>query len=179
MELVYDLLHMSKLQKVTLAEKPIDDYSPGITDYRYQALIDFRALNGLITDDDGMHRMTVAQLATALGTIPKILYDWQKRIPEFWYLVAQRRKQIAPHARVAKVHDVMYMSALKPGSEGFRDRQLWLANFDEDFRMPTEKIEHEVGDSWARLLEMKRQSSTEMIEAEIIDDKTSLPPVSS
>jgi hypothetical protein len=56
-----------------------------------------------------------------------------------------------------KVHEVWFLSALKPGSEGFRDRQLFLANFDTDFHMPTEKVEHEMGNSWAALIESKRK----------------------
>lgn len=141
-------------------------------DIRYLNLIDYRALGGLITDDDGNTRkMTVEELATALGVNRKTLYRWQET-PGFWNAVNKQRKKLGSQARLSKMHNVLYLSALKPGREGHRDRLVWLANFDPNFRMPAQKVEHEAGDSLAALLSHRRRTigEGEVIEGEVVED---------
>lgn len=138
-------------------------------DIRYQHLIDFKALNGLITDDEGkMKKLSMQELADMLQCDRGSLYNWMKR-DGFWKLVNERRKEISPKSRLARVHEVMYLSALKPGAEGYRDRVLYLSNFDESFRMPTEKVEHSVADSWSALIESKNLDDEKVIEGEIVN----------
>ena len=138
-----------------------------------QAWVDYNALGGLITDlleddkiitdrdgkqrDGVMRKMPIREFAEMIGVSRETLRTWRGSIPDFWSRVAQRRREIGTQARMQKVHEVWFLSALKPGSEGFRDRQLFLANFDTDFHMPTEKVEHEMGNSWAALIESKRK----------------------
>lgn len=147
--------------------------STEVIDPRHQTLIDYRAVNGLIVDDDGMRKLNVDELATMLGVDRRQLYRWQETIPGFWEKVAVRRKTIAPKARLAKVHEVMFLSALKPGADGYRDRVLYLANFDSDFRMPTQEVKHDASGGLADLLEIGRQRALEasnIIEGEVVDE---------
>lgn len=163
---------MNTPQNVTKAknangEKPMD--------MRHQAFIDYRALNGLISDDDGIRKMTVDDFATKVGVDRRQLYRWQESIPDFWDKVNARRHEIAPRARLQKMHEVWYLSALKPGADGYRDRQLWLANFDDDFRMPTEKLEHSAGTGLADMIAHKRRgddNDRKIIDADISQSNT-------
>lgn len=158
---------MKPSHNVTDSENRTSAQPSGVTDPRHQSLIDFRALNGTITDDTGMHKMSVEEFATTLGVDRRQIYRWQETIPDFWDKVNNRHKDLFSRSRLARMYDVWYMSALIPGSKGFRDRQLWLANFDPNFRMPTEKIEHEAGNSWAALMS---KLEDDVIEGEVVDE---------
>jgi hypothetical protein len=164
---------MQTSQNVTDSENQTPAQSSGVTDPRHQALIDYRAVNGTITDDNGTHKMTVEELATTLGVDRRQLYRWQETIPDFWGKVNARRKELFPRSRLARIHDVWYISALLPGAKGFRDRQLWLANYDDNFRMPTEKVQHELGDGVADALNIARERRMKVqtvIDGEVVDD---------
>lgn len=166
---------MDSLRNLTPAERTTSQKNSPVKSESYdialQTLIDYRALNGLITDDDGMRKMTVDELAKMLNVSRITLYDWQNKTPDFWELVNQRRTEIAPKSRLAKMHEVWYMSALLP--KNFQDRQLWLYNFDPKFRLPTAKIQHEIGDSFAEMAKMLKErdgAKPEPLEGEIIDN---------
>lgn len=134
-------------------------------DPRYQALIDYKALNGLvINESDAMRKMTMEELSTALGVDRTTLYNWMKRAG-FWDAVNARRKEISPAARLAKVHEVWFLKAAKGE---FQHMQLWLANFDPNFRMPTEKVEHDMGNGLADLIAMAK-SQQRLEERKVID----------
>lgn len=135
-----------------------------LLDPRYQSLIDYKAMNGLITDQDGnMKKMPMQQLADGLGVVRDTLYTWMQR-DGFWEQVNERRKSISTKSRLAGVHETWYLRARKGE---FQHLQLWLANFDPNFRMPTEKIEHEVGNGFADLIASHSRNKT--IQAQIID----------
>lgn len=153
-----------------------------------QTWVDFRALNGLVFDETAsetkldqngrtivtgipMVKMSTQQLADTLQVTRETLYDWTRKIPDFWEMVNARRIELAPRQRLTKMHEVWYLSALKPGNDGHRDRVLWLANFDPNFRMPTQPVKHDMGDSWAALLNAKAPQKQEPIEGEIVDAK--------
>ena len=132
--------------------------------------IDFKAIGGWITDPDSPipTKMSLEAFAKQIGVSRQSLYDWQKLIPDFWGRVAQRRREIGSQERLIKVHDSWYLKAL---SGSFPHMQLWLANFDPNFRMPTEKMQVEAVNSWAALAAKKREESR-MIEAEVIPNAT-------
>lgn len=129
-----------------------------------QMWIDFKAIGGRITEQDTMlpEKMTVTKFASLIKISRDTLYEWTKTIPDFWDKVAARRKELGSQERLVKVHDSWYLKAI---GGSFPHMQLWLANFDPNFRMPTEKVEHELGDSWAALAQKKRVA----IEGEVVD----------
>lgn len=145
-----------------------------------QAWIDYNALGGLVTDimeerrdKDGnvstLRKMPIYEFAEAINVSRETLRAWRNSIPDFWGKVNARRAELSGNGRLQRMHEVWYLSALKPGKEGYRDRQLWLANFDPNFRMPTEKVEVEAGNSWTALLENKRKQVDNIQEGEVID----------
>lgn len=122
--------------------------------YIQRAYVDWKALNGLITDDDGIRKMTLTELAVALKVDRTTVYRAAEKIPNLWDLVNDRIKELFPQSRLQKVRETWYLKAAKGD---FQHMQLFLANFDKDFRMPAQKVEHELGNSWAALLENKRK----------------------
>lgn len=149
------------------------------TDWRHEAFIDYTALNGLVFDYEGselnkegqltgvpMRKMGQQELADMLKVDTRTFRRWRLSIPNFWVKVNERRKQIAPQSRLAKVHETWYLKAAKGD---FQHMQLWLANFDPDFRMPTEKVEHEIGNSWAALAARRLPDRPEPIEGEVVN----------
>lgn len=150
---------------------------PTLITAQQQAWIDYNAMSGLITDlttdkldKDGqpavLRKMTITEFAKLLEVDRKTLRNWRETIPDFWKRVNDRRAELSTESRLAKMHEVWYLSALKSGKDGFKDRQLWLANFDPKFKMPAQKIEHEAGNSWAALLRKK----VKVIEGEVVNE---------
>jgi len=143
-----------------------------INDPRYAVLVDFKALGGLITDEEGgMQKQSMQWLADLLSVDRQTLYNWMK-IPNFWNLVNERRREISPKGRLAAVHNTWYLKAVKGE---FQFLQLWLANFDPNFRMPTQEVKVEAGNSWAALIDKRKNDIIELPdvpEAEVIVDAT-------
>lgn len=154
-------------------------------DIKQQAWIDYNAMSGLITDNteerpikgtndtSTMRKMPIIEFAQMIDVSRETLRQWRNSIPDFWQKVNDRRHELAPTARLQKMHEVWYLSALNP--KNFQDRQLWLANFDPNFRMPTQKLEHEAGGGLADLLELgrKRERDTNrVVEAEVVSNDT-------
>lgn len=150
---------------------------PTLITAQQQAWIDYTAMSGLITDlmsetrdKDGnivtLRKMSITEFAKLLGVHRDTLRNWRESIPDFWKRVNDRRAELSTESRLAKMHEVWYTSALRSGKDGFKDRQLWLANFDPKFKMPAQKIEHEAGNSWAALLRKK----VKVIEGEVVNE---------
>lgn len=146
-----------------------------------QAWIDYRALNGLIFDWNGnevnnkgqvtgvpMKKMTTQEFANILGVHRDTLYEWSNRIPNFSDLVNKRRIELSGRDRLAKVHEAFF---LKAASGHPTLLPLWLHNFDSNFHLPTQKIEHEIGDNMAALLRQmesdKQPEHNKVIEVEV------------
>jgi hypothetical protein len=144
-----------------------------------QMWIDYNALGGLIVDNTDerwdsvnqvtttMRKMSISEFAKMIDVSRETLRLWRNSIPDFWGKVNVRRQELAPRARLQKMHEVWFLSALKTGAEGFRDRQMWLANFDKDFRMPAQKMEHDIGDNLAELLIAAKRDG--IIEGEVVN----------
>lgn len=155
---------MESQQNSTKSNKP-SEVSPLDSDPRYLTLIDFKALNGLTTDEDGgLKKRTMQWLADMLKVDRGTLYNWTAR-EGFWDQVNARRGKIAPHSRLAKVHETFYLKAVA-GEWQFTNA--YLFNYDKNYRTPTQKVEHEVGDSLAEAIGMARRR--QVIEAEVVDE---------
>lgn len=133
--------------------------------------IAFCAVGGLITEEGGeLKPMKVIDFAQLLGVERTALYRWQKSIPDFWDKVHARRKELGGQARIMKVYNGLY---LKAAAGDARAAAIWLANHDENFRMPAQKVEHEVGGGLADLMnqvrERQRQNAPKQVESEVID----------
>lgn len=135
---------------------------------RQQQYIDYCAVGGLITTEDGeLKRMTVTQFAANIGYERTSLYLWQKTIPDFWERVNKRRKEIGGGGRVQKVYNGLY---LKGAAGNPQAAAMFLANHDENFRMPNQRVEVEVKHSYADLLAVA--VSDGVMEGEVIERKS-------
>ncbi|MBS4040400.1 MAG: hypothetical protein KGZ81_07355 [Flavobacteriales bacterium] len=132
------------------------------------AWVDYCVVQGLITEEDGTYKkMTVGQFAERLGVSRETLTKWRRDIPKFWDFVAERRKVIFSQTRVQKVYNAMYVKAVS-GKGDVRAMQTFLANVDPNFRMPTQPVEVEAGNSWAALLN-KRRNAANVQEGQVVD----------
>ena len=139
------------------------------SDPRYLALIDFKAMNGLMTDEEGsMVKQSMQWLADLLKVDRGTLYNWTRR-DGFWDRVNDRRKEVSPKARLAKVHETFYLKAVA-GEWQFTNA--YLTNYDPNYRPPTQKVEHEAGDSLVEAITAARNRRN-VIEAEVVDESTS------
>lgn len=134
--------------------------------------ISYVAVGGLVPEEDGPgKRMTAGEFALRAGVERTTLYFWRKSIPGFWDLVNERRKEIGGKDRLSKVWNGIYLKACAGHAE---PAKLFLANFDPNFRMPTEKMEHDIGTGMADLIANIRrneQPERKIIDAEISDPK--------
>lgn len=151
----------------TVKAKPVERQ----LDWRHEQYIAYVAMGGLIPDPDGNNlavKMTTTQLAARLGVERTTMFYWRKSIPGFWDLVAEKRKELGSKDRLSQVWNGIFMKASAGNAEAAK---LYLSNFDPDFRMPMQKVEHEVGDSLAEAISAARNRRN-IIEAEVIDGST-------
>lgn len=135
-----------------------------------RAYVDYKALGGIVTDDEGVRKMTVSDLATMLGVTRNAIYDAKDHVPNFWQLVEDRRKELGGQSRLARFHETWYLKAIK--MDNWQISEAWARNFDKSYREPKQKVEHELGNSWSALLENKRKQANNIVEGEVVDDKT-------
>lgn len=120
-----------------------------------QMYIDFTALGGLLTDDDGnLTRMTIGEFANKIGVDRTTLYSWKRKMPDFWDRVEERRNKIGTQARVNKVWNGIYMKAATGNPEAAK---LFLGQFAK-WQPPSQKVEMEVGNGLADLLQHVRNA---------------------
>lgn len=132
-------------------------------DDRKLLYIDFTALGGLITEDDGeLKPMKLQDFAAKIGVDRTTLYLWKRKIPNFWDLVRARRMEIGSQARVNKVWNGVYLRAAKGDAE---QAKIFLSTFD-GWQPPMQRQTVELGDSWAALLANKRKK---VIEGQVSD----------
>jgi len=133
--------------------------------------IAYTAFGGLIPDLDGDKvavKMTATNFAKTIGVARQTLYDWRESIPDFWELVSEKRREMGSKERLTNVWNGVYLKATTGNAEAAK---LYLANFDPNFKMPAQKVEHEAGDSLVEAIGIARKRQN-VIEAEIVDDAT-------
>lgn len=131
--------------------------------FQQELYIDYLAVGGFITKENGeITRMTVAEFAEKIEVSVQTLYNWRESIPNFWDRVNTRRRKLGSEMRVQRVWAGLY---LKAAAGNPKAAAIFLANHDKEFRMPTEKVEHELGNTWASLVRKKSQT----LEGEVVD----------
>jgi hypothetical protein len=90
------------------------------------------------------------------------LYEWQKKIPNFWSMVRERRMIIGSQARTNAVWKGVYLRAAKGDAE---QAKLFLGVYD-GWQPPSQKHDIKVSASWADLVRAK----AEVIDAEVVDN---------
>jgi hypothetical protein len=131
--------------------------------YQQDQYIAFVACGGLIPDPTGEKaaiKMTTQEFANNIQVSRQTLYDWRKTIPEFWEKVNQKRREIGSKDRLANVWNGLYLKAATGNVEAAK---LYLANHDDEFRMPMERRENNLGSGLAdlvarKLLEQNRET---------------------
>lgn len=143
-----------------------------------RAYVDYKAVGGLLSlDDEDVKPLTVQQLADELGVTRRAIYAAKEDVPNFWDLVAERRKELSGRSRLTRVHQALYLYA-KKGS--YQHMQLYLAYFDDAFPMKTEGRKGDDIDSLAEAMNVARQRrlaneamENKAIEGEVISDNKS------
>lgn len=121
---------------------------------RQQSWIDFCAIGGLLTDDDGtLKPMKIGEFAEQLKVSRQTLYEWKKSIPFFQERVKQRQMQLgASPARIAKVYNGLYLKASAGNADAAK---LWLQAF-AGWKPPKQELEVEHNFGLADLVSKKK-----------------------
>lgn len=133
----------------------VDDELVKLRAFQHDQYVAFVAVGGLIPDPDGEKtaiKMTTGQFAERVGVSRQTLYDWRESIPDFWQKVAEKRKAIGSKERLSNVWNGVYLKAATGNPEAAK---LYLANYDDNFRMPTERRETNTGSGFADLVAQK------------------------
>lgn len=157
--------NLTKIKDGTLIPRPYDELTAVQRSY-----VDFKAVGGVITDDDGVHKMTVGQLAAQLGVTRDAIYQSIKYMPNFDDLVAERRKQLSGGARLQRIHTLWYVHASK--FDDWRVTEAWLRNFDPNYKEPKQKVEHEASETLLDAMSAARERRQQLAnaqEGEVID----------
>lgn len=134
---------------------------------RQQQWVDFCAIGGMLTDDDGEITPTsISKFALMIGVERKTLYNWKKSIPNFNERVKQRRLELGSGTRLAKVYNGLYLKASSGNPEAAK---LYLQIFD-GWKPPKQEmeIEHNLG-----LADLVAKKKLEMDRSRKVIDATS------
>jgi hypothetical protein len=136
-------------------------------DLRYDTYIDYCAVGGLITNDDGSFRkLTSEELARELGVNRTTLWRWQETIPNFQERVRSRRIELSKRSRASKVYNGLYLRA----AQGFAaEVRLWAEIFD-GYQPAPQRLQHSLGDGFADAMKIARTRREGAIEGEVVKD---------
>lgn len=163
-------LELTKTKSKTDTEP--ENGQPEITDMRLETWIDFVAVGGLVTKEDGTFRkMSVDEFAAEIDISKTTLYAWRAKTKDFWERVKQRRLDLGSQVRLQKVYNGLYLKAAAGDPQAVK---LYLQIFD-GWKPPAQAIEHEVGDHMADIMKIaqaRRMKAEGVQEGEVVDDKT-------
>lgn len=139
-----------------------------------RAYIDWKALGGIITDDDGPHKLTLVELGELLRPQQPIDKSQLSRscqnVPNFWDLVAERRKFFNSTSRIAYLHERWYVAAAT--MKNWALTEAYLRNFDPTYKEPkakqTEDLSNAFADLVSNMVDKKRIQQSQPIEGEVV-----------
>jgi hypothetical protein len=154
-----------KKQNVTLAESPtpIEPYKMS----QFDAYLSYLALGGLITSDDGkVTKISVDQFCETYNVSRKTLWTWKTQTPNILELVRRRREEIVPLAREAAAFNQLFLLGMQTQDKRAAVDALktYLGHFSS-LRLPSQEVKHEVGSSFADLINAHRQETRKVIDA--------------
>lgn len=160
-------------QNKTIIKTPQDKAAETVTreeeiSWKHEQYIAYTAFGGLIPDPNGEAtavKMTAGQFADQVGVARQTLYEWRDSIPNFWERVDVKRREMGGKDRLSKVWNGIFLKAASGNAEAAK---LYLANFDPNFKMPSQKVEVEAGDMLVDALSLAR-NRRQVIEGETVD----------
>jgi hypothetical protein len=130
---------------------------------RHMMWIDYCALGGMMTDDQGnITNMTITVFADKLSVSRTTLNNWKKAIPGFWDLVRKRRIELSKNSRASKVYNGLFLKASLGDPAAVR---LWAELFD-NYQPPAQKHDVKVS-GLLDLVNMARKNG--VIEGEVVN----------
>jgi hypothetical protein len=163
---------MSELQSVTnQPTAPIENGQNPVSpvpaiDLAYTAYIDFCAVGGLrVTEDGDTERMSVADFCNNFGVSRMTIWRHRQADPNFNEKVAARRKVLFAGDHLSAVWRGVKLRAMRGDAA---QATLYLANFDPEFKMPTQKVEHtDLGMAdFLQIMRRRQASQGKVIEGE-------------
>lgn len=140
---------------------------PPLLSPQQENYVSYLAMGGLLPAEGGAgKKVTAEQFAISIGVARETLYYWRKHIPDLWERVADRRAELGGKDRLSQVWNGIFLKAAAGNPEAAK---LYLANFDPNFRMPTEKHEVDAGGGFMDLLQRMRQENAQANKTQIID----------
>lgn len=132
-------------------------------DGRDQTIIDYTAMGGVDIGQDGSFRsLTVVEFANRIGYASRqSIYDRLDalgKLPNYHDIVRGRQKYLQKTVGVLAVHKGLFLRGAKGD---YQQAVAYLVNHDPDFILPAQKVEHEAGNSWSKLLDKARQRAEE------------------
>jgi hypothetical protein len=138
---------------------------------QHDEYIAYCAVGGIMPKEDGFGtKMSIEEFARRLDINPSTLWRWRSTIPDFWDKVNKKRTELSGKSRLTAVWNGIAMKAAAGNAECAK---LYLKNFDPNYIDPMQKVQHEMGDSFADLIAahaVKRQLEARTIIDIIPDD---------
>lgn len=152
METLQNLTQTNTSTAVDTAES-VDVDLEAVLKIDQQKWIDFCAIGGLLTMDDGsLQPMTIKDFAINLGVSRQTLYDWKRIIPSFNERVRQRRQELGSGARLQKVYNGLFLKASGGDPSAVK---LYLQIFD-GWKPPSQEHDVKVSTGLADLVAQKK-----------------------
>lgn len=143
---------------------PVEPYQK----YAFDQFLNFCALGGLISDDDGkMRKMPIYEFCQLVGVDQSTTWRW-KHMPDFAARVRERREEIMPLMRESMWFNQLHLLGMQTQDKRAAvDALKTLTGHFSELRLPTVKQEVKVEvNTWTGLLESKRN----LIEGEVVNE---------
>jgi hypothetical protein len=141
-----------------------------------QAFVDYLAIGGLVTVESNeklqaqdIHQMTITEFCEAIGISRDTFYRWKKTIPNLVDRIRTRRHETFGLNRETALYNRAYLIAMTSRDHKAAGEMIkLLSGHFGQLELPVQRqIIKQEGESWAALVEKKKQA---IIEGEIVND---------